>query len=95
MCLLMLNGVVTRTPAGPVNWISQLQTTMTVSSMKAEYVAYFYAIQDFVFIYRLLTDIDLEGTRSTKVFIDNQLARQHALNPVHYQRPKHINIKNH
>ena len=40
----------------------------------------------------MLKDIDLERTRPTKMFIDNQSA-QLAMNPVYHQRSKHIDIK--
>ena len=38
------------------------------------YLAFIYAIQDIVWIRQLLKDIDLEGTRPTKVLIDNSSA---------------------
>ena len=80
---------------GPVNWMSKLQPIVTVSSMEAEYLACFFAIQDVVWIRQLFKDIDLERSRPTKVFIDNQSARQLATNSVHHQRSKHIDIKYH
>ena len=80
---------------GPVNWMLRLQRIVTVSSMEAEYLACFFAIQDVVWIRQLLKDIDLERSRPTKVYIDNQSARQLAMNPVHHQRSKHIDIKYH
>ena len=40
-------------------------------------------------------DIDLERTRPTKVFFDNQSARELAMNPVHHQRLKASDIKYH
>ena len=80
---------------GPVNWMSKLQPIVTVSSMEAEYLACFFAIQDVVWIRQLLKDIDRERSRPTRVFIDNQSARQLAMNPVHHQRSKHIDIKYH
>ena len=48
-----------------------------------------------MWIHQLLKNIDLEPTRPTKVFFDNQSARQFAMNPVHHQRSKHIDIKYH
>ena len=66
-----------------------------MSSKEAEHLACFFAIQDVVWIRQLLKDIDLERSRPTKVFINNQSARQLAMNPVHHQRSKHIDIKYH
>ena len=92
---LSTSGVLIMMAGGPVNWISKLQPIVTVSSMEAEYLAYFFAIQDVVWIRQLLEDIDLEHARNTKVFIDNQSARQLAMNPVNHQRSEHIDIKYH
>ena len=89
------SGVLIMMAGGPVNWMSKLQPIVTVSSMEAEYLACFFAIQDVVWIRQLLKDIDLERSRPTKVYIDNQSARQLAMNPVHQQRSKHIDIKYH
>ena len=87
------SGVLIVMAGGPVNWMSKLQPIVTVSSMEAEYLACFFAIQDVVWIRQLLKNIDLERSRPTRVFIDNQSARQLAMNPVHHQRSQHIDIK--
>ena len=78
---------------GPVNWLSKLQPIVAVSSMEAEYIACFFALQDVVWIRQLLKDLGLERTDPTHVQIDNRSARQLAENPVHHQRSKHIDIK--
>ena len=89
------SGVLIMMAGGPVTWMTKLQPIVTASSMEAEYLACFFAIQDVVWIRQLLKDIDLERTCPTKVFIDNQSARQLAMNQVHHQRSKHIDIKYH
>ena len=63
--------------------------------MKAEYIACFFAVQDIVWMRQLLKDLGLERGRPTSVYIDNSSARQLAMNPVHHQRSKHIDIKYH
>jgi hypothetical protein len=81
---------------GPINWLSKLQPIVAVSSMEAEYIAFFFAIQDIVWIRQLLKDLGLERTLPTSVHIDNKSARQLAENPVYRQRSKHIiDIKYH
>jgi hypothetical protein len=80
---------------GPINWLSKLQPIVNVSSMEAEYIACFFAIQDIVWIRQLLKDLGLERTLPTSVHIDNKSARQLAENPAHHQRSKHIDIKYH
>jgi len=89
------SGYVVMMAGGPVNWISKLQPIVTVSSMEAEYIACFFAVQDIVWMRQLLKDLGLERGRPTSVYIDNSSARQLAMNPVHHQRSKHIDIKYH
>jgi len=89
------SGFVVLMAGGPVNWLSKLQVIVALSSMEAEYIACFLAVQDIVWIRQLLKDLGLERTRPTRVYIDNSSARQLAMNPVHHQRSKHIDIKFH
>ncbi len=89
------SGVIVIMARGPVNWLSKLQPIVAVSSMEAEYIACFFALQDVVWIRQLLKDLGLERTDPTHVHIDNRSARQLAENPVHHQRSKHIDIKYH
>ena len=79
----------------PVSWMSKLQSVVAVSSMEAEYIACFYAVQEVVWIRQLLADVGLVRSKPTSVFIDNSSARMLAQNPVHHQRSKHIDIKFH
>jgi hypothetical protein len=60
---------------GPINWLSKLQPIVVVSSMEAEYIACFFAIQDIVWIRQLLKDLGLERTLPTSVHIDNKSTR--------------------
>jgi hypothetical protein len=89
------SGFIVMMAGGPVNWMSKLQPIVALSSMEAEYIAAFFAVQDVVWILQLLSDIGLQRTRPTPVHIDNMSARQLAMNPVHHQRSKHIDIKYH
>ena len=69
------SGLVVLMAGGPVNWLSKLQPIIVaVSSMEAEYIACFLAIQDIVWFRQLLKDLDLERYRPTRVFIDNSSA---------------------
>jgi hypothetical protein len=90
-----ISGGIVIMAGGPINWLSKLQPIVAVSSMEAEYIACFFAIQDIVWIRQLLKDLGLERTLPTSVHIDNKSARQLAENPVHHQRSKHIDIKYH
>jgi hypothetical protein len=89
------SGTIVLMAGGPVNWMSKLQPIVALSSMEAEYIAAFFAVQDIVWILQLLRDIGLQRSRPIPVHIDNMSARQLAMNPVHHQRSKHIDIKYH
>ena len=65
------SGFVVCLGGGVINWLSKLQPIVTVSSMEAEYVACFFAVQDIVWIRQMLRDLGLTRTQPTKVFIDN------------------------
>lgn len=89
------SGIVVIMAGGLVSWYSKLQSIVAASSMEAEYISCFYAIQEIVWIRQLLTDLGLQRSQPTRVFIDNKSARLLAQNPVFHQRSKHIDIKYH
>ena len=89
------SGVLVLMAGSPVSWLSKLQPIVAVSSMEAEYIACFYVVQEIVWIRQLLKDVGLARSKPTAVSIDNSSARLLALNPVHHQRSKHIDIKYH
>ena len=72
---------------GPVNWISNLQCIVTASSIEAAYHACFPCYPG----YRVVPS----AAQRQAVYIDNQAALQLAVNPVHHQRLKHIDMKYH
>ena len=82
------SGYVVCMAGGPVDWISKRQPIVTVSSIEAEYVACFFAVQVVVWIRQLLHHIGQQRSKPTQVFVDNSSARQLAYNPVHHQSPK-------
>ena len=79
----------------PIDWMSKLQPIVAASSMEAEYIACFFVIQAVTWIRALLHSLGLVSKVPTTVRIDNKSARDLALNPVHHQRSKHIDVKFH
>ena len=79
----------------PIVWMSKLQPIVAVSSMEAEYIAAFFVIQEVTWIRAVLHSVGLTRSAPTPVSIDNKTARDLALNPVHHQRSKHIDVKYH
>ena len=49
----------------------------------------------FAWVRAVLHSLGLTRTRPTPIGIDNKSARDLALNPVHHQRSKHIDVKFH
>ena len=85
----------------PIGWQSCLQPTMVTSTIEAEYMAAYAAIQEIVWIRGVMTELgikDLELSRSTSPTIlnmDSKSAIDLAQNPVHHKKSKHIRIQYH
>ena len=80
---------------GPIVWQSKLQTTVSTSSMQAEYQAMYAGMQELVWIRGVLGEIGRPEVEPTPFFIDSQSAEDLALNPVFHKRSKHIEITYH
>ncbi|KAG4218676.1 hypothetical protein PC116_g32844 [Phytophthora cactorum] len=84
--------------SAPVSWGSKKQSSVSLSTSEAEYIALSLAIQEGKWIHRLLCEI-LAATNETgpelKIFEDNQSCIKMTKNPVNHGRAKHIDIKYH
>jgi hypothetical protein len=85
----------------PIAWQSRLQPTVATSTMEAEYMAAYAAIQEIVWIRGVMTELGLKGfelsgnTSPTILNMDSKSAIDLAQNPVNHKRSKHIRIKYH
>ena len=92
--LVMINN-------GAVVWKSQLQHTVALSTMKAEYMALTEATKELIWIRTLLAELGYlnhstaSTTKPTELYSDNQSAIALAKNPVSHARAKHIDIRHH
>jgi hypothetical protein len=87
--VMMVNG-------GPVAWYAKLQPIVTVSSCESEYVALTVAVQEIVYLRKLLTEMFPEAKLPPTVcHEDNQACISMIKNPTHHSRTKHIDIKYH
>ncbi|KAG2830641.1 hypothetical protein PC113_g21071 [Phytophthora cactorum] len=81
-----------------VSWGSKKQSSVSLSTSEAEYIALSLAIQEGKWIHRLLCEI-LAATNETgpelKIREDNQSCIKMTKNPVNHGRAKHIDIKYH
>jgi hypothetical protein len=82
----------------PVSWGSKKQSSVSLSTSEAEYIALSLAIQEGKWIHRLLCEILAASNKSSpglKIFEDNQSCIKMTKNPVNHGRAKHIDIKYH
>ena len=96
-------GYVVMINNGAVAWRSQLQPTVALSTMEAEYMALTEATKELIWIRNLLAALGYinDNTKSssastpTQLYSDNQSAIALAKNPVSHARAKHIDIRHH
>ena len=89
------SGSVFLISGGPISWFSKKQTTVTLSTAEAEYVALSIATQEIVWIRRLLSDLTATQGQATVLMEDNQGAICIAKNHVSHARTKHIDVRYH
>ena len=88
-------GYVIYAAGGPIAWQSKLQTTVAVSTMEAEYMAAFGAIQELIWLKGVLRELGILIVDPIKLNMDAKSAIALAKNPMHHKRSKHIDIKYH
>ena len=82
----------------PISWGSKKQSSVSLSTSEAEYIALSLTIQEGKWIHRLLCEILAATNKSApglKIFEDNQSCLKMTKNPVNHGRAKHIDIKYH
>ena len=80
---------------GPLAWGSQLQATLSTSSVQSEYQWMYAGMQVTVWFWGVLSEISLPLCEPTPSFLDSQSAEDLEMNPVYHKRSKHIEIKYH
>ena len=88
-------GYVVFAGGGPIAWQSRLQTTVATSSMESEYMALYAGMQELVWLWGVMKELQLPLLEPTSFFLDSQSAEDLAMNPVFHKRSKHIAIKYH
>jgi hypothetical protein len=77
-----------------VSWLSKRQATVALSTAEAEYVALTSAVQEAVWMRRLLQSLG-EEVKAVTINEDNQGSIKMSHNPVMHSRTKHIDIRYH
>ena len=85
---------------GPVAWKSRLQTSVSLSSMDAEYYAMGDSTKEAISLRDVLGEVDRhltddERSRAVQIRVDNVSAIQLSRNPVFHKRSKHIALRHH
>ncbi|KAA3481660.1 laccase-2-like [Gossypium australe] len=79
--------------SGVLSWSLKKQSTVAQSTAKAEYVATAVAVNQAIWLRKLLFDLKLVQVEATLFFCDNQSAIMIAKNPVFHVKTKHFEIK--
>ena len=90
-----VSGAVFMLSGGPISWSSRLQSTISQSSTKAEYVASAEAAKEAIWLRHLMKDLKQDISTPTMLFIDNQGAQLLAKNPINHSKTKHIDVRHH
>lgn len=79
--------------SGMFSWSSKKQETVAQSTAEAEFIAATGAVNQALWLRKILTDLSLEQKQNTEIFVDNQAAIAISNNPVFHGKSKHFNIK--
>ncbi len=91
----LLSGYIFHLTAGPISWKCRKQQTVARSSTEAEYLVANLAVQESIWLRRLMTDLGFPQNRPTRIYEDNQGCIALSKNSSHHDRTKHIDIKHH
>ncbi|KAG8473238.1 hypothetical protein CXB51_035235 [Gossypium anomalum] len=81
--------------SGFFSWSSKKQQTVAQSTAEAEYIAAAGAVNQAIWLRKLLYDLNEEQVEATEIKVDNQSAAAIAKNPVFHGKTKHFKIKYH
>ena len=90
-----ISGWVAKINGDPISWSSKKQRVVALSTCEAELYAEAAAIQEVLWIWGILAELDLSSSTGSTVYGDNQSAIAVSKNGVKGERTKHIDIKYH
>jgi hypothetical protein len=90
-----ITGYIMKINGSTVSWASKKQTTVSLSSAEAEYMAAGAATQEIIWLRGLLSELGWPQQSPTILQCDNQAAIAIAAEDIHHARTKHIDIRLH
>ncbi|KNZ79988.1 Copia protein, partial [Termitomyces sp. J132] len=78
-----------------VSWSLKRQATITLSTMEAEYIAVTHAVQQALWMYKFLTEIDIPQQLLINLHVNNQSLITLATSTKGHSHTKHIDIRHH
>lgn len=90
-----VTGYLVSLGGSPITWKSKKQSTVSRSSVEAEYRAMAQASAEVTWIVRVLHELGIHNLTPVTLFCDNISAIHIAKNPVFHERTKHIDIDCH
>ena len=78
-----------------ISWLSKKQSSVALSSAKAEYIATSFGAREFVWLWKILFDLFREALKPTIIHCDNESCIKLSTNPVFHNRSKNIKIPYH
>ena len=76
--------------SGMFSWCSRKQDNVAQSTAEAEYAATTVAVNQAIWIRKILADLHMNQLEPTEIYVDNQAAISIANNPVFHGRTKHL-----
>ena len=89
------SGYVFKLSEGPISWRSKKQTCVALSTAEAEYMALASAVQEAIWLERLVSDLLGSKEETVTVYEDNMSTICMGKNQQYHGRTKHIAIKYH
>ncbi|KAG8474453.1 hypothetical protein CXB51_033539 [Gossypium anomalum] len=77
------------------DWSSKKRQTIAQSTAEAEYIAVATAVDQAIWLKKLLSDLNVDQVEATKTKVDNQSVVAIAKNPVFHGKTKHFKVKYH
>ncbi|PHT56478.1 Alpha-mannosidase [Capsicum baccatum] len=79
--------------SGIFSWSSKKQEVVAQSTAEAEFIAATTAVNQALWLRKIMCDLHMEQNDGTEILVDNQAAIAISNNPVFHRKTKHFNIK--